>query len=77
MINLGTEDENRCTKKKCLPIPSTNIKKECAHSLLRERMFMLGNVTPRQYRYLVTQLGWVLGSQAHNGKGFSYSSRNT
>ena len=64
-------------QEKGLPIPLVNKKKACAHSLLRERIFMIENVTPRQCHYLITQLGWVPGSQAHKGKGFSYSSCNT
>ena len=46
-------------QEKDLPIPSVNEEKACAHSLLRERIFMIENVTPRQYHYLITQRGWV------------------
>ena len=49
-------------QEKDLPILSVNEKKACAHSLLRERIFMIENVTPRQYHYLITQRGWVSDS---------------
>ena len=49
-------------QEKDLPIPSVNEEKACAHSLLRERMFMIENVNPRQYHYLIIQRARVSNS---------------